>query len=404
MKDKSLLVLCGGQEAVPAIIRAKELGLRVYVCDGNPDAIGKQYCDVFLHADIYNAQAVVDVIKYNNLKGVIDGVITVAADNPVSVALACLELGIDRSNLTAANVSTNKLKMKEVMLEAGINVPDFYSVNSLNELIQIVGQKPVDFVLKPIDSRGSRGVIRIKSIDECFFSYNYASQYTKKEYLILEHWIDGYQLSSESIVWNGKSYLCGLADRNYDRLDELYPYVVEDGGQTPSVISNDMVIEQINNIIDKICLKLGIKEGVIKGDLILKEGIIYVVEFAYRLSGGGFSTITIPNVYNYSLIDNAIKICLNIKPNLPNKSLEPAKYQINRFFFFKPGRVKSINIPEFKNIDIIDFNINVSEGDLILPITNHTKRHGYINVCSNNRETALNLLKSTMNSIHIVYE
>jgi hypothetical protein len=52
------------------------------------------------------------------------------------------------------------------------------------------------------------------------------------------------------------------------------------------------------------------KEGVIKGDLIIKGGIIYVVEFAYRLSGGGFSTITIPNVYNYSLIDNAIKMGL----------------------------------------------------------------------------------------------
>ena len=152
MKDKSLLILCGGQEAVPAIIRAKELGLRVYVCDGNPDAIGKQYCDVFLHADIYNAQAVVDVIKSNNLKGVIDGVITVAADNPVSVALACWELGIDRSNLIAANVSTNKLKMKEVMLEAGINVPVFYSISSLENLLDVIDKCPGDYVLKPIDS------------------------------------------------------------------------------------------------------------------------------------------------------------------------------------------------------------------------------------------------------------
>ena len=45
---KTLLILCGGIEAVEAIKTAKNMGLYVIVCDKNINAPGKDYADDFI--------------------------------------------------------------------------------------------------------------------------------------------------------------------------------------------------------------------------------------------------------------------------------------------------------------------------------------------------------------------
>ena len=334
---ENLLILCGAEEAVPGIQVAKSMGLNTIVVDGNPDCPGRLVADEFIQASIYHPSEVVSAVESFSENIKINGVITVAADNPASVAAVSNYLDLPSLSLHTANLATHKLEMKKALSAAGLPTPWFIGINSLKQLEKIISDRPALYVLKPVDSRGSRGVIRLSKVEECPEAFEYSSQYSMTDELILEEWMEGEQLSSESIVSQCESYLCGLADRNYSRLSDLYPFVVEDGGETPSRFSSIEMEKSINNLMNSVCKVIGLENGSIKGDLVLSNGKLYIIEFAVRLSGGSFSTVTIPLVYEYNLVKNVIQMALGRSPTLPPIPLINNRYQCNRFFQFLAG-------------------------------------------------------------------
>jgi biotin carboxylase len=396
---KKLLILSGGIEAAEAIKIAKKMGLYVIICDGNFNAPTRELADDFIHASIYHPDEIIKALAKYPHKDSIDGVITVAADNPFSVSAAAELLGLNSLSKETAVLSTNKIKMKDVLHKAGILLPWHEEINTLEQLIKIVESRPGEYVLKPIDSRGSRGVIRLNSTNQCKHALDYSISYSNSNQVILEEWITGDQLSSESIVINKNSFLCGLADRNYERLNELYPYVVEDGGETPSKYSNYEFENTVNKLMSKVCNAVNLTDGSIKGDLVLSGENLYLIEFAARLSGGYFSTLTIPLVYGYNLIENVIKIALNMDPILPAQPLTIKKYQTNRFCFLPEGKIKKISGFPFPNKNIIEFQLYVEEGDVIKKTTNHTLRAGTVLTVGSTPFESKELAENTINNL-----
>ena len=396
---ESLLILCGGAEAVPCIQVAQSMGLHTIVVDGNVDAPGRLVADDFIHASIYHPSEVILALDSHIKNMSINGVITVAADNPVTVATVANHLGLPSLLLCTAHLATHKLEMKKALLGASILTPWFIGIKSLEQLEEIVSTRPALYVLKPVDSRGSRGVIRLSKLQECHEAFAYSSQYSMANELILEEWIEGEQLSSESIVSIGESYLCGLADRNYNRLSDLYPFVVEDGGETPSRLSSIEMETSINNLMNMICKAIGLVNGSIKGDLVFSKGTIYVIEFAARLSGGSFSTVTIPLVYEYNLVENVIRMALGRSPVLPPNPLVYRRYQCNRFFFIPAGKISSITKIPISDNGIINFQLSVKPGDITGDIKNHTMRAGSVLTIAATCDEAIDLATAVINSV-----
>ena len=60
---------------------------------------------------------------------------------------------------------------------------------------------------------------------------------------------------------------------------EFSPYVIENGSDLPSVYSK-IYYKKINSLIKKIAHKSQIKNGSLKGDLIIHQNKIYVIEIA----------------------------------------------------------------------------------------------------------------------------
>ena len=46
---------------------------------------------------------------------------------------------------------------------------------------------------------------------------------------MIEKYLDGPQVSTESFVVNGKIYNIGFADRNYKDMDKFLPNIIENG-------------------------------------------------------------------------------------------------------------------------------------------------------------------------------
>ena len=178
--NKTLLILSGGKEAVEGILIAKKMGLKTIVCDGNERAPGKKYADKFIIGNIYDHVEMQNIISKYSKKDTINGVITIATDAVRTVAALSEQLKLPGITQKTARLATDKLAMKKKFHEFAIPIPQFTNIENENDLIKKI-QNFNEAVLKPIDSRGARGVIRINKNSDLKWAYNYSLKFSQKK-------------------------------------------------------------------------------------------------------------------------------------------------------------------------------------------------------------------------------
>ena len=328
---------------------------------------------------------------------------SLSADVPFSVNLLAKKLNLQGYKVTSSRILSDKYKMKMFFKKNNIDTPKFYKVKNFKELI-----KKIDFfenfVIKPVDSRGARGVFllnkRSKNLKKFYLQ---AIKHSKKREILIEEFVKGDQLSTETLIHKSKAFTVGISDRNYDKLLDLSPHIIENGSDLPSVYSQNLK-KKIDNIISKIAKKLGITNGTIKGDLIVRKNKIIVVEIAGRLSGGYFSSHMIPAANGIRLVDLAIKIALKEKLNKKDFNERNFNFVSQRYIFReKNKKVRNIIIPNWikKSKNVIFFDLNIKKGSVINKVTDHTKRIGQVIVKSKNRSKSIFLANKICKEINI---
>ena len=384
---KSLLFISGGYESIPGIELANKMGYCTIVSDGNPNAPGYKVSNYKIVADTYNVDETLRKVKHfhDNIRAV-DGVISVAADVPVTVSSIAEMLGLFSVSIESAILSSNKLKMKKKFKEHNIKTPRFRSINKKSELFKAVGTTKDPLILKPIDSRGSRGVLQIDDKTDLNWAFDYSMNFSKANLLILEEFIQGPQVSTESLIIDGQLYTVGLSDRNYEFMHKFYPYIIENGGDLPASITENQKTK-LNVLLNKAALSLGVKNGVIKGDIVFREGEPYIIEIATRLSGGYFCTHEIPLSTGIDFVGNAIKLAMGEKVAIKNLKPKFSKNISQRYIFPEIGKIKKIfGINELeKNPFVKFFKIYVKPEDVITKHTSHITRGGVIIASGNSR-------------------
>ena len=403
---KTVLILSAGIEAIHGIKTAKSMGLHVVVSDGNPEAPGFAFADDSIIASTYDIPLTIKKsLEYNNNIRKIDGVLSIAADIPLTVSSVAKALNLRSISLTSARLASNKLEMKEKFLNDNVPIPWFSEVKSYSELKKIKEIKKFPLIIKPVDSRGARGVILLTEYIDLEWAFNKSKENSQIGSVMVEQYLNGPQISSESLIQKNKIYTPGLADRNYEFMEKFSPFVIENGGDLPSVFADTKLLE-INNTLLKAAQSLGIKSGIVKGDLVLHNGKIFIIEIAPRLSGGYFCTHEIPMSTGVDLVKVAILESLgeeiNEKLLIPNKN----NYVSQRWIFPQKGIVKKIYVEEdfMKNPDIFFFDIRVKVGDSIHNIDSHPARSGLVMTKGNSRESASRLASETINKIKIFTE
>ena len=160
--DKTLLIVSGSVQAAAAAQRAKEMGLYVVVSDRNPQAPGFAFADSCIIADVYGPdESAAAAMRFSRKLRKIDGVICVAADAPMTVAAINERLGLPGISRKSAAMACDKLAMKAQFLAAGVPVPWFAEVATPQALTRVAIERGRNLVIKPVDSRGSRGVQRV---------------------------------------------------------------------------------------------------------------------------------------------------------------------------------------------------------------------------------------------------
>lgn len=400
---RTLLIISGGVEAVPGICRAKDMGLHVVVSDMNPRAPGFTVADDCIVASTYNIEETISAVqKYHKTVRPIDGVICIAADVPLTVSSVAAELGLQGISTESARLATDKLAMKQHFLAKGVPIPWFCKVASIEHLRQIVSERSLPLVLKPIDSRGARGVLRLAGDVDLDWAFKHSISFSPMGQVMVEEYLEGPQVSTESVLINGKAFSPGFADRNYEFLDQFAPYIIENGGHQPSILALEER-EAVSRLAERAALAMGISTGVAKGDMVLTKDGPKVIEIAARLSGGWFSTDQIPLATGVDFVGVAIKSALGEK--VGEEELIP-KYQKGvaiRYFFPDPGRVVSIrNAEQFKEVRWVHrLGLFVGPGDILEPVTNHTKRAGFVITLGETRDQAIDRAVRVVNTVEV---
>lgn len=257
-------------------------------------------------------------------------------------------------------------------------------------------------VLKPVDSRGSRGVIRLDAASDLDWAYNTSLENSPTGRVMVEAYLDGPQISTESIVIGGKCYTSGFSDRNYEYLERYAPYFIENGGNLPSHL-DDATQAAVCDLVEEAAAAMGITDGTVKGDIALANGKPYVIELAARLSGGYFCTLIIPLNTGVDFVGNTIRLALG-EP-IKTSDLEPQFQQpmVQRYIFPEAGEIKSITGVETarKMPGINEIVVSANVGDIVPPASNTTARAAMILATGDTAQDAENRAKKAISAIEI---
>ncbi|KKK56772.1 hypothetical protein LCGC14_3061180, partial [marine sediment metagenome] len=261
----------------------------------------------FVQASCYHVDPVLSALQDFGKR--INGVICAGTDAPHVMAAIGDEYAVVSPTPDTALLSTDKFAQAEALFAARVNVPSFDG-----ELYRVAASHPPPWVIKPVDSRGARGVFRVQGVEDPWDRWReIAKAESPTGRAMIQKWIDGQQISSESLVQNGEILWTAFADRNYDRLEEFAPYVIEDGCDMPSEIAsyheNDWE-QKARAELQKCVDALTLENGVLKGDLVWDGHDIWVIEVATRLSGGRMCSDITPVVFGVDFVGMAIRIAL----------------------------------------------------------------------------------------------
>ena len=403
---KTLWIISGGIEAIPGIQRAKDMGYFVVVSDGNPEAPGFQFASECIVSSTYSVEETVNAtIEYDSKVRSIDGVMCMASDVPLTVAAVAEQLGLPGISIETAMLAKDKMAMKNHFKSRDIPIPWFAKVESLNHLKSIVKDRDFPLIIKPVDSRGARGVLKLDSNVDLKWAYKHALHFSPSSSIMVEEYLVGPQISTESVLIDGKAFTPGFIDRNYEYLDQFAPFMIENGGQQPSFL-NLQDQAAVKTLAEKAALEMGITTGIAKGDMILTEEGPKVIEIACRLSGGWMSTNQIPLGTGVDLIGIAIRLALNEPIKDEDLQLKYQKGVAIRYFFPKTGVVKEIlNINKFEQKEWVKkIGFFIKPGESIQKVTNHTKRAGLVITTGDTREEAVLRAQEVINNIRFIID
>jgi len=389
---KKIMIIGAGILQLPAIIKAKEMGLEVIAIDKDVKAPGFKFADICLPIstiDIENAVSVAKKIRP-------DAVMTLASDMPVRTVAAIGEAcGLATISKETALNATNKRRMREQLKKHFVPIPKFYAVNNYNEFFEIASSFRGKFIVKPADNSGSRGVFLVDKECDLKKVYEYSKKYSRENEVLIEEYMVGPEVSVEAITVNGETHIIAITDK----LTTGAPYFVEMGHSIPSRLP----IEMQQEIIKVTCAAIkaiGLETGPSHTEVIVTEGGPKIVEIGARLGGDNITTHLVPLATGIDMVECCIRLALGEEMNiLPRYSMGAAI----RYFKSEEGVLKSIeNIQEVEKIDgVVEIAFLKKIGDLVTSLQNSTDRIGYVIARANSATEAIKICENVINMVKI---
>ncbi|MCM3179151.1 ATP-grasp domain-containing protein [Cytobacillus horneckiae] len=395
IENKKLLIVGGSYLQLPAIIKAKEMGMKVAVADYNQNAIGVSYADKYYNVSTIDENGIYEAAK----DFCADGVITLATDMPMrAVAYACEKLGLNSISYDTAIKSTNKGEMIKAFEAHGVTHPWYYILQEVEQLDSIESKLTYPCISKPIDSSGSRGVVLIKCPQELRKSISYSLKHSPKTGVIIEEYMNGKEVSVEIVVVNEIVHILAVTDK----LTTGAPHFVETRHTQPSRLGKEN-IENIKDLAVKAVLAVGINNGPAHVEIMFTNEGPKLIELGARMGGDFISTHLVPLSTGVDMMKAVITLACGEEVDLKTKFKKGSAIQ---YITGDVGFIKKIDglglASQIDGVNEIKMLKNI--GDQSRGVFNSHDRLGYVISQGSTVYTAMNTCEKALSAISIEIE
>lgn len=306
-KQKRLLLLGGSRYILPLIEAAHKMNLYVITCDYLPDNIAHKYSDEYCNVSIIDKDAVLSAAK----KLDIDGILSFACDpGVVTAAYVAEKLHLPScGSYESVSILQNKGRFREFLTKHHFNVPMAKSYHVIKEALEDISNYHWPVIVKPTDSAGSKGVIRVDRPEDLEHSIRYALSFSHSNEFIIEEFIQkkGFSSDSEGFSVKGELKFVSFSSQRFDETSQT-PYVPS-AFSWPSSISKEHQ-KELSSEIQRLLTLLGMDTSVY--NIETREGTdgkAYIMEVSPR-GGGNRLAEMVRYGTGVDLITNSIKAAI----------------------------------------------------------------------------------------------
>lgn len=390
---KNALVIAGGQWQVPLIKRLQQSGYSVTVVDPYLTSAGVLIAEHHIQLDVRAREDILSAVNAENITYSI--VCTDQSDISVdTVAYIAEAIGVPGNTLDAVNRFSNKYNSRQYAQTIGMSVPQFTSVDSLQEIIDFREGVGAPLIIKPCDAQSSKGIHVIEAetskqeIEEYLAD---ALQYSFVKKCILEQFVSGYEITVEGFCANGKHHVTAMSKKRHFKTG-IASTLTYPGNEIPEHLR-----KQIAAIDDKYVENSGLAFGPTHAEYIVNEveDKFWLVEIACRGGGTLISSDIVHWVSGFDVYENYIRCLEGHSASIDMHTLIPTQKSAELHFFdFGSGIIESIrgfdNVKQIPGVIYADFPYKV--GDSIRSCQDDRSRQGFVIVFAENPQELQNKL------------
>lgn len=351
MNKPKVLILNGSISEIPLILEAQKLGYYVITSGNAPTLIGHQYADEYVAADYSDKEAILELVKEHG----IDRIISCANDfGTITAAYVAEKMGWPGHDTYANTLLLHQKDLfKQFFYENGIRSPHSTPFTDKEEALNFARSAEYPIIVKATDLTGGKGINRADNYEEAEKAIQIAFDASRVKHIVIEPFIAGHQESFNGFVVNKKV----VAFVTCNCYSPINPYLI----QTEILPGDyhDLLKDELKDIMEMICQKLDLADGVFTLQYIVKDGKPYIIELMRRCLGNQYLTAATA-VTGFPWFEAIVRAetgmdCEGLKAGTPM-----AKYAGHHgIMTTRNGKVKSVSIPDeimkhvFKKIDLL---------------------------------------------------
>jgi biotin carboxylase len=283
-RGKKLLLLGGASQHCKVVQAAREMGVYVLCVDYLEDSPAKLLSDEAYLIDVKNIDEIVKLCRLNN----VDGVLNVCLD-PCQIPYhqICSTLGLPcYGDEQQFSIMTNKKTFKNYCHQNGVDtIPEYSEYELMNNTAENI---EFPLIVKPADSRGSRGQIICDNIDETRAAIPVSRKESSNGDVVIEQYmghLSDFMVSY--LIIDGEPHLIRASDRYLGNTEDGLEKVAI-AAVTPSIYTQ-LFLDYVNDTVKKMIRRLGIKYGPFFMQGFVKDNTVLFYDPALRFPGSDFA-------------------------------------------------------------------------------------------------------------------
>lgn len=288
------------------------MGLETHCFSWADGAVCKDVADYFYPISIIEKEKILDKCREIG----INAIVSIASDVAVvTVNYVAAAMGLIANPNEYTEITTNKYKMRQALRKHHCPCPVFMQINKDDKLEFNNLKFPV--IVKPTDRSGSRGVAKVYTLEELSHAVQRASSESFTGEVIVEEFVDGQEISVETISFKGEHHILQITDK----VTTGEPYFVELEHHQPSALPNH-IKEQVKKIVKESLNALHIQNGASHSEIkITPEGDIKIIEIGARMGGDFIGSDLVELSTGYDFLRGVVEVAFGIfnKPQLTSK-------------------------------------------------------------------------------------